>query len=737
VPIVVSPGLTESREIFFKGVFGPTQGYVCIARLKRDSKEFKEDFYMYPSQLHDMAQDIDKYFAEYEMYFCPQLLSGQKRKKEYVKIATCAWADLDSCSPAHMLVAPTITIQSSPGRYQAYWAFEQPLEPDIAEDISRRIAYKHSEQGADRSGWDLTQLLRVPLTYNHKYTGQDRPAITVIDFNRARYRREDFNMYPGVETFKYLDIPMPTEWPDIDADGLFEAYRRQLPITAWHLFQEEPNSDWSSALWKLCMVCFEAGMDRSEVYIIARDSACNKYRRDGRSPEMLWHEVCRAFNRHEHNINIIVPETALVQIGDLLSEDEVRWVEDNPGFVEEYIEWAKGLGDAAPQYHQAGAFTILSTLLCGSVRLPTSFGTLIPNLWFMILADTTLTRKTTAMDIAMDLLGEVDNDAVLATDGSIEGLLGGLSTRPGRPSVFLRDEFSGLLEQITKRDYYAGMPELLTKMYDGKMQKRVLRKETIEVRSPRLIVFAGGIRSKIQNIVTLEQIASGFMPRFVFITAESDISRLRPIGPPTDRDIGNREVILDRMKELVAHYQTQTKITTAGQSIQTIAPREWNATMTPEAWERYNKLENSMLELGLASEKPEIMTPTMDRLSKSGLKAALLIAASRQREETIVVDTPDLIRAIYYLREWRKYVIEVMNNVGRSTSERQLDNVYRAIRKKNGASRSQLMQNYHLSAREADQIFLTLEQRGLIVRQKRGRLGELLMATTVQGGASG
>ena len=95
----------------------------------------------------------------------------------------------------------------------------------------------------------------------------------------------------------------------------------------------------------------------------------------------------------------------------------------------------------------------------------------------MILAETTLTRKTTAMDIPMDLLAEVDESAIMATDGSLEGLFTNLSMRPKKPSVFLRDEFSGLIDAMTKKDYMAGMPEMLTKLYDGKFQRRLLRKE--------------------------------------------------------------------------------------------------------------------------------------------------------------------------------------------------------------------------------------------------------------------
>jgi hypothetical protein len=126
----------------------------------------------------------------------------------------------------------------------------------------------------------------------------------------------------------------------------------------------------------------------------------------------------------------------------------------------------------------------------------------------------------------------------------------------------------------------------------------------------------------------------------------------------------------------------------------------------------------------------------MDRLSKSGLKAAMLIAASRQRGDKIVIELEDMVRAIYYVRGWRKYVIEVMNNVGRSAAEHHLDAVYRSVRRKGGCTRSTLMQNHHLSARDADQIFLTLEQRGLISRTKVGR-SEMIVATSNQGGASG
>jgi hypothetical protein len=49
------------------------------------------------------------------------------------------------------------------------------MEPSRAEEMSRQIAYAHHRAGADLGGWDLTQMLRIPGTHNHKY--EDAPVV--------------------------------------------------------------------------------------------------------------------------------------------------------------------------------------------------------------------------------------------------------------------------------------------------------------------------------------------------------------------------------------------------------------------------------------------------------------------------------------------------------------------------------------------------------------------------------
>lgn len=723
----------DNRRGFFEFILGQDKGYLRVAYLNARTRHWQEQYYSYPDSLNDVLEDIDTNVLTCNVYFCPTLFNEPKGVKANITHSKVIWSDLDTCHWERMKVEPTIVLETSPKRFQAFWVLNDlSLAVDI-EPINKAIAYYHADQGADRSGWDLTQMLRVPGTKNHKYIPDLFDVkIAHVDPNNT-YALSDFALYPTAEETDIVDFPEITGLEKYgSAADIYEQHRLSINPRAWMLYTNIPTGDWSKALWQLELLLFAAGLSREEVFLIAKESNCNKYKRDGRSDKFLWKEVCRAEIESKKPAHTPVNDGSVdAEIAweppDILSQDERKYCADNPTFVEEYIEWAKTIGDAAWQYHQAGGFIILSSLLSGVVRLPTSFGTVMPNLWFMILADTTLTRKTTAMDMAMDLLFEVDPDCVLATDGSIEGLLTSLSMRPGRPSIFLRDEFSGLLEMITKRDYYAGMLETLTKLYDGKFQKRVLRKETLEIRDPCVVFFAGGIKDRIMSLMTYEHIGSGFIPRFCFITAESDVTRLKPLGPPTTKTLGIRHELIDRMRQMFNHYNNPLEGSSDNPALG--QPKHWEATLTDDAWIRYNAIENLMLTSALESNMPELLTPTFDRLCKSGLKAAVLLAASSRLTDQVTVTERDLTRAFFYIEQWMQHTLYIIANIGKSTSEVNLDRIYEHIRSNPGAARSRIMQTYRMTARDAEATFTTLEQRGLIRRKKVAR-GEVFEPTS-------
>jgi hypothetical protein len=703
---------------FFKAVFGSSRGFVCIATKKstRD-KTLSEVYYRYPDQLKEMHEHVERIKYSGNVYFCAQLLSEPRRVKANVAVGTCAWADLDTCHPRVLLVRPTIALETSPNRYQAFWALEDPHDPTVSEDLARRIAYRHADEGADRSGWDLTQLLRVPGTRNFKYgDGASAPEIKVVEQNDVQYRIVDFAEYPPAKGYEYTAIPMP---PIAIEDGIkiLERFSLKLSGAAHTLFhQSVEEGERSQALFRLEMLCAEAGMTPEEAFQVARDAQVNKWQDQ---PQLLWRDVCRAYAVHKSNLEA---GTIRTEEGPaLVSDQERRDIDASPSFVERYIAWARTLGDAAVQYHQAGAFIALSSLLAGSVQLPTSFGPIIPNLWLCILADTTLSRKSTAMNTVMGLLEEIDESLLMATDGSIEGFATALAARPGKVSIFFRDEFTGLMESMTKKDYMAGMPEFFTNLYDGRSQLRRLRKEEIKIKDPRLIIFAGGIKSRMQSLVTFEHVTSGFLPRFIFVTAETDPTKVRPLGPPTDENWGARDVIKNELQDIYNCYKSQVPVVLNGKVVG-VTDKHLDATLTKDAWMRFNRIDQTLMEVGMDSgDLKNILTPLYARLGFSMLKAGVLIAASRTRDSHVIVEEQDIIRAAYYGEQWRHYAQDIVVNLGKGPMEHKIELVANAIHKRGRLARSALMQRYHLNAQEMSLIVRTLEERGVIAVAQHGK----------------
>jgi hypothetical protein len=727
-------GIVEpvNAKEFFKFIFGTLDGYLCLVTIDRSKEKeiVRQRFFEYPVEIDKAIDFVERKSIKVDIYFAPFLMTQARRMKEDIAETPVVWSDGDTCPIESLLIEPSAVVRTSTGRHHFYWKLDPVESPDIGEYLSKKIAYYHAEEGMDKSGWDLTQLLRVPGTYNHKKV-PPQPVSKAIVIRDATYKEEDFSDYPEVEyTNKTVSLD-DIDIPDVEPEELLDKYSKHLSPRAYDLYVEIPLGDWSRALWELECTLAEAGMTAEEIFVVARMAACNKFNREKRGDLPVWKDVQRAVmhvqDRKEKPPEI-GPERAVVNIKapKLLTDEQRELAKSDVTFIEEYTEWAKTLGDAATQYHPAGAFVILSTLLSGVVKLPTSFGTVVPNLWFMILADTTLTRKSTAMDNATDLLLEIDEDLLLATDGSIEGLLTAMSTRSGKPSLFLRDEVTGLLEAMAKKEYMAGMMEMLTKLYDGKHMKRILRREVIDVENPRLIIFSGGIRNKMVELLDYKHVGSGFLPRFIFITAESDITKLRPVGPPTNKTIEGRTGLLNKMHRIYDFYTmlpTQ-RATNGGKEVH--LPKRWSAELTDEAWSMYNSYEVKMLNFAMESHDPTLLTPMMDRLAKSGLKAAVLISASRLRKDKIVVDKTDLLHAFYYIEQWMEHTVYIIRNIGTSGDEQKVQRVYQKIVNEPGIMRSKLMQNFFLHKKDTDAILATLEERAVIRRERHARNSERL-----------
>jgi ribosomal protein S25 len=330
------------------------------------------------------------------------------------------------------------------------------------------------------------------------------------------------------------------------------------------------------------------------------------------------------------------------------------------------------------------------------------------------------------MEMAMDFVMDLDQNAVLATqDSSAEGMLSALESRPERVSIYYRDEVAGFFDAMSSKSYLAGMPEVLTKLYDvPAVMVRQLSKKTVSVKKPVFIFFGGGIQDRVYETVNEEFFYSGFLPRFLVVNGESNIDQIQWMGPPTHKsgDVDKRERLKSDLRGILAQYQVQVvNAKIFGEDAQ--LSKDVEATLTPDAWEKMQSIEQILVSTASESSRSAIALPTFSRMSVSLLKLSILFAAIRQEPNDfqIVTEKRDVLKAAYYIQKWAPHSIHMMMNVGTTTSERLIQRVLKMVRSTPGITRAEVMRRAHLQSVTAKVVFTTLEERGLVEIKQKGR----------------
>ncbi|MGA9047951.1 MAG: hypothetical protein WB588_03065 [Dehalococcoidia bacterium] len=194
--------MSSSIVYIFQYLFGSETGYLCLGRIKRPGKGYKQEFFRYPEILEDIDEWVQDYQG-YDLYFCPHLLFNPRRKKEEAGTSQIVWADLDDCSPDKLgkygEPLPNIIIQTSQSHYQAYWKLKLARTPAVIEDLNHRIYEAYKLQGCD-SCWALTHMMRLPYTLNHK---REKPfkMKTIVDWGFCSRKALDGKL-PALTTNK-------------------------------------------------------------------------------------------------------------------------------------------------------------------------------------------------------------------------------------------------------------------------------------------------------------------------------------------------------------------------------------------------------------------------------------------------------------------------------------------------------------------------------------------------------
>lgn len=282
--------------------------YFCIST-KSESGHWRDHFFE-KSEFAQVRNFLDRH-RKYNLYFCPHGFSKPRRLKQYAIMPKLLWSDMDEIDPTTVKYQPTVAIESSPGRYVGLWV----LDRIGSEELNRRMCYAI---GADKSGWDLTQVLRVPGTINYKYV--DRP--------RTRVMWGDHNDW----SVSQLDDELPQEevsgheFDASDASKIYRKWERKLPHRTRRelMTRKEPAQGKRSEFFmRLAFELMEAGVPKDDGCTILKASVWNKYagRRD--EDKQISQSWDKAVNKKMKSARVAIGEDK--DPSELVRADQLRW----------------------------------------------------------------------------------------------------------------------------------------------------------------------------------------------------------------------------------------------------------------------------------------------------------------------------------------------------------------------------------------------------------------------------
>lgn len=654
----------------FDLAYGDAQGYAAIIT-DLDTEHPSHRWLEWPREANFMRR-YAALRADEDVYFTTTLYDHEERRtSEHTTVGQVVYADADTCHPSKFRLAPSAVVETSPGKYHAYWRMTTPLPAATLVELSRLIATAHRADGCD-AGWIMTKILRVPGTTNNKHEEPYRIGEPV--FNGREYTEEDIReAYKDVVLSEQSVVDVGTEPEDLP--DIFTLAER-IPEESWDLYATTPpeGAQWHKRLWRLKKDLFREGFTREEVYVVAKNAKCNKWARDGR-PEMLWPQVVKCSLEFDQDA---VPEEISSTVADkqtrkrkvekfeLLSEEERNAVLDNPTFIDEYADWCMSRSpQSARKYHETMAYILLSSVYGAWGYIAPRYGRQTLNLWALILGPTTNTRKSTSIHRFNEVLHawEKRNQEVIDIGGdfTVEGLNTLLNERPDKVTFAWRDEFHGFLQEIMQKSFLAGTKQAMTALYDGRLSPKwraADKKQAAEGKPEHKEVvfnFVGvGIPEEVAGELTAKDIQSGFLPRFLFCVGDP-----RPWSPEDevvqqaeDPTVFSRKRTDPAVERFIAQFAR-------GQA-RWGGDRENFITLSEEANERLTQWHIDTARKTRELDMFDLLHPGRERMGYSIWRAAALLSMHLGEDE---ISELTLLHVIKQSEDWFTDLVRMANAV--------------------------------------------------------------------------
>lgn len=735
--------MSDFRD-FAEHNWGGLQGRVPIIQLNAKGEPNIQRFFVWPDSAEDMYEHADKLCAQgLDVYTTTALFKANRAMKSVVSAAQVVHVDDDGFTEGggKYLLEPSAVVTTSKGHRHVYFKIVDTIDPTTIEQLAHSVSDHHSKgEGIDKC-WAINHLYRVPGSVNSgystpghkKYIAGAKPFVSTVEFTGEVYTVAEF----------------AAAYPPVAGVEVTQSQRGELPSYAEAL-KSLPSSpvlddliengfsrteDRSDALHLLEQEIMRLGGSNETVFVIVQASPINKWADKPNGDEKLWQDILRArsksgvaFEEEEVDADIVVTvaPTKKDKSIDFLTAGEKEHMAST--FVDDYTAWASSKTDAAMDFHTASAFTVLSTVFSDYGHAHPRYGKVPLNLWFMILGETTRSRKSTTRDQMLSFVhalqdgktsdedgNEVEGSYLydLGSDTTPEAMDNALLARPNRSALFHRDEIQGWLAELDGKSYMSGTKGKMTDLYGGTVSGKLRatgdtkRQQSAKV---ALSMYAMGIRSQVAAFLTQEDFQSGFLTRFIYVEADA---------PPRSRESDwVEQADPNEIKEGDPVFNDLVrKLTVARGHWDSFVPADGPTRAVPckpEAWTRLRKFASDVLDAAEGHERHAIIEASADRLRTSILKAATLLAMYDCCDE---VELPHMLSAINFCATWFTHMVNMANRVSESAWARRQDDIEDYLLERGGLAKWSMAYrkfSKDLKPREFAEVVQGLEEAGRV-----------------------
>ena len=392
-----------------------------------------------------------------------------------------------------------------------------------------------------------------------------------------------------------------------------------------------------------------------------------------------------------------------------LSDEQMMLAPLGRRWLNRYVDWCVKASPLSPDiFFEALGLWTLSTAATRRLKLVIGGENIYPNLYIFIVATTTVYRKTTALNIANRILRDAKLDCLKlperATPEAMFEYLAGktpiniadLSKEDeehfslGRTFAaqrgIIEDEASGLLSEM-KKDYMAGLSEILLKGYDGDATlHRLLKSQGLLTVKDMCLTFLGATTPiEWARRITQDERQNGFVARFGIITPEhtpqyQDVCD--EIEPPTE--------IVKQLRRLFLHTLPWSEDLLRGGNPYPLAmgalvrtPECATVSVHPDAMTQMNEYRKAMgfsMLKAAGGDVDEQYSASYARLGTMVFKIAMLLAAVDGESKAVRIEPCHAYAAQLICERWRESLHRLDKHVAESRYNGDDEKLLRFIR---------------------------------------------------------